>query len=285
MASVFRHVKAIKLSAYEPYMISKAVDMRAAEIKALRKWLVELLKVSIVTNWLSSFLGLVTIITFTVVSLYTTGGNSVTTAKVFSVITVIQLISEPLLMLGQQWGKIVTAWASFNRIEVFLLREEKDGSGEPRIIDGNNETIQYPGDQEGKNIKLDVSTTRPIKRAVLTGASFGIAGKLTLLKELEVDVKLAGPALWMVVGRVGSVSPRCYSIRLHHLFTRLPWRASDEADHAVISGKVYPSTRSTRRIGLALRDLERLPRNRRFLLTRSLASTIWLDQGKHHVYA
>jgi ATP-binding cassette subfamily C (CFTR/MRP) protein 1 len=103
ISSVLRHIKAIKMSAYESYVTVKAVDMRETEVVALITWIMQILKVSIATNWLNNFLALVTVATFTVVSIFSqNGGGAVTTARIFTVISTILLISMPLLMLGQQ---------------------------------------------------------------------------------------------------------------------------------------------------------------------------------------
>ncbi len=56
----------------------------------------------VATNWLGTFFALLTIITYTVASFYSSQGtNAVTTAKIFTVTSTISLISEPLLVVGQ----------------------------------------------------------------------------------------------------------------------------------------------------------------------------------------
>jgi ATP-binding cassette subfamily C (CFTR/MRP) protein 1 len=153
MSSVLRHIKSIKLSAYEPLVQSRAEDLRETEITALIKWIIEILRVSIVTNWLGNFLSLVTVSTYTVVSLYTGDGQGgVSTAKVFTIVSTITLISNPLLMLGQNMGQIVSAWASVKRVEEFLLQDEKVDKRE----------------KEGSRTESDS------QRIVLKDASFGV---------------------------------------------------------------------------------------------------------------
>jgi ATP-binding cassette subfamily C (CFTR/MRP) protein 1 len=187
MASVLKHIKAIKMSAYEPFVTDKAVHLRQTEINALVAWIVEILKVSIATNWLGNFLSLITVTTFTLVSIYSrNSGGQVTTAGVFAVISTIQLISNPLLMLGQRWSSLVTAWASFKRIEDFLLCDEK----EEFIAVQTGDELQSLGETKaGIRIRLD-------------HASFGVHNQITLLNDLNVNI--VTPNLWMLVGRVGS---------------------------------------------------------------------------------
>lgn len=183
MASVLRHIKAIKLSAYETPITNTALTLRDNEIYCLRKWIKEILKVSIVTNYISNFLSLITVTTYTLISLF--GGGGVSTAKIFTTVTTIALISEPLLMLGQQLGNIVSAWASWKRIEEFLLSEEKI-----KNVHGSSSDIEL----------LDKS---PAIDVTLSEADFGVKGKDAFLR--GIDVELTAPPLWMIVGRVGSV--------------------------------------------------------------------------------
>ncbi|KAK8847661.1 hypothetical protein IAR55_005520 [Kwoniella newhampshirensis] len=176
--------RTLKLSAYETIVQSRAEAFRASEISALRAWIVEILKVSIATNWLGNFLSLVTVATYTVVALLSSeGGGAVTTAKVFTIVSTITLISEPLLMLGQHMGALVSAWASVKRIETFLLQDEK--------IQNAIDEIDDPDSKRGV---LE-------QRIVMKEAKFGVKDKITVLDELNVE--LVKPALWMVVGRVG----------------------------------------------------------------------------------
>jgi ABC-type multidrug transport system fused ATPase/permease subunit len=150
--------------------------MRTDEVAALVKWIIEVLKVSIITNWLAHFLSLLTIVTFTLVSLYTSG-EGVTTARIFTVVATIELISMPLLNLGQKIGSLVTAWASLKRIEEFLMMEERTEVEENAV--------------EGHHVRL-------------SGATFGIRDKATLLHDLDVGID--GNKVWMITGRVGCVS-------------------------------------------------------------------------------
>jgi ATP-binding cassette subfamily C (CFTR/MRP) protein 1 len=188
ISSVLRHIKSIKLSAYEPIIQNRAVELRHDEINTYIVWVKSILRVSIITNWLGNFLALITVITFTVVSLFSSsGGGAVTTAKVFTVVSTISLLSSPLLMLGQQLGAIVSAWASVKRIEEFLLQEER---------------VEFGEGLERDDIKSDVLE----QKIQIKNASFGVKDKITILSDMNVD--LVKPSLWMIIGRVGCVSLR-----------------------------------------------------------------------------
>lgn len=187
MSSVLRHIKAIKLSAYEPSIAKTAFDLRDKEIVSLREWIRQVLIVSIVTNYVSSFLSLLTVTTYTLVSLYTEEGIGLSTARIFTVISTIALLANPLRDLGQKLGSILSAWASFKRIEHFLLCEEKHG--ETPITLSDIELVNKP------------ITSVEI---LISEADFGVRDKITILR--GIDIRLTDPSLWMLVGRVGSVS-------------------------------------------------------------------------------
>jgi len=151
----------------------------------------------VATNWLGTFFALLTIITYTVASFYSSQGtNAVTTAKIFTVTSTISLISEPLLVVGQHIARLLTTWASFKRIEEFLLCAERSI---PDVYD------ESEGDATCENPEEALNT--PDRRIALRDASFGIKGKATLLSGPNID--LTAPDLWMVIGRVGSVHFLC----------------------------------------------------------------------------
>lgn len=190
-SSVLRHIKAIKLSAYEPRILALADGMRNDEMNAFVRWVKEILKVSILTNWLANFLSLVTVMTFTLLTILKPGATEgISTARIFTVISTIDLISGPLLDLGQKMGSLLTAWASLKRIEGFLLDGEKvsDNPSVPRRGEGQEQG------ERGMRIELE-------------NATFGVQGKIDLLHGLTV--RMDEPGLWMITGRVGCVRPHC----------------------------------------------------------------------------
>lgn len=251
MASVLRHIKAIKLSAYEPSIARTAVNLRDKEIFRLRKWIKEILIVSIVTNYVSQFLSLLTIVTYTLVSLFANDQGGISTAKVFTVISTIALIANPLRDLGQRVGTILSAWASFKRIESFLQSEEKNG---------DKPTTQ--SDIELQNKKITSVEVR------ISEADFGVRDKITLLH--DVNVQMTDPKLWMLVGRVGSVS---------YFRSRGP--------HAAIAtyktGQINSSAKSPGRDRPSQGLFRLSTRNSRLLLAGPMA-TQSVDKGQHHFH-
>jgi ATP-binding cassette subfamily C (CFTR/MRP) protein 1 len=106
------------------------------------------------------------------------------------------LVSKPLLLVGQQLSQLLPAGASFKRIEEFLLCPER--------------TVPVSGDD--MEVEKETATGQAVVmnehadgRIIMLDASFGVQNKVTLLRGLAVD--LTHPPLWMVVVRVGCVSP------------------------------------------------------------------------------
>lgn len=153
-------------------------------MNAFLKWCKEVLIVSTVTNYVANLLGLITVTTYTLVSLYSGGG--INTSTIFTVISTIALLADPLRSLGQQLGSIVSAWASWKRIEAFLLAEER---------------VLQASDSSSDIILQDAAID--IVRLRIDG-SFGVNNGPTLLHDIKLDIE--NPGLWMIVGRVGSVS-------------------------------------------------------------------------------
>lgn len=79
-------------------------------------------------------------------------------------------------MLGQQLGFLLTAWASFNRIEAFLVMPERVA---PEVV------------------STDISIR-------FDWASFGRTGDNPIIR--DINLAMPAPKLWMITGRVGCVS-------------------------------------------------------------------------------
>jgi ABC-type multidrug transport system fused ATPase/permease subunit len=216
--------------------------MRDDEIAALRKWISEILIISIVTNYVSNFMGLLTVTTYALVSLYAHSGSGVSTSTIFTVISTIGLLADPLRSLGQQIGNIVSASASWKRIEEFLLSNEQQNIGvveDDRMDDGLR--LRPAAGSAGQAFQQGIS---------FANAAFGIQDKITLLH--GVNIELDKPALWMVVGRVGSVSTasfvRLFKLTLQGKSTLLQ-AVLGELD--LISGSAH---RSLGRVGFCSQD-------------------------------
>lgn len=117
-------------------------------------------------------LSLATLVTYSIVSLHSSS-HAVTTGVFFTAIAVLDVITNPLLIVGQRYASIMAATASIKRIEDFLRKPEKEDN---RI---NAERI------EAKD------------------AAFGTS-EVTLLTNVNMTIPME--KLTMIVGPVGSVS-------------------------------------------------------------------------------
>lgn len=246
MSSVLRHVKAIKLSAYETSIAKTACELRDQEIFVFRRYMKQFLIVIIVTNNIAAFLSLLTVIAYTLVSRFVEGGTGLSTAKLFTVVATIALLAYPLRSLGQQLGAILSAWASFKRIEEFLLSEEKYGA---------SSTSSLPEKEPVGAVEIRI-----------TDAEFGVRDKIAILH--DINIQLTDPSLWMLVGRVGSVS----GVRMQ-----------TDAVTMTLSGQINSIAESIGRDGPTQRTLWHSPRYGRVLFPRSLAPKP-IDPGEHHIH-
>lgn len=142
-------------------------------------------RTSSVTNYLKSLLSLATLVTFTVVSIYSSA-HQVNTATFFTAIAVLNVITNPLLIAGQRYAQIMSAFASVGRIQEFLMQpDRKDAREDAETIVATDLTV---GVKEA-DLLHDMSFTLPSGLTMVVG-SVG-SGKSTLLHALlgELDIK------------------------------------------------------------------------------------------------
>ncbi|KAH8918190.1 hypothetical protein BT69DRAFT_1354084 [Atractiella rhizophila] len=197
MASAIRNIKSIKLGAYEDIIAKKIVALRSEEVKAYKYYGTQIWKTSAVTSeslivcdskpskdeaisdWSANFLTLCTLTAFGIASVVSNDPTyQISTSKLFTVIATLQIIAEPLLMVGQSYSSIQAGFVSIKRIETLLLKEEKK--------------VQ---EREKQQTEKD----RPVIK--VNKATFHLSGK-TLLK--DISIACSSGSLTMVIGRVAS---------------------------------------------------------------------------------
>ncbi|KAH8918193.1 P-loop containing nucleoside triphosphate hydrolase protein [Atractiella rhizophila] len=179
VASAIRNIKGIKLGAYNDTIARKITALRAEEMKAYKYFAIQIWKTAVATNWSANFLTLCTLTAFGVASLVSDDpAYNLSTSKLFTVIATLQIISEPLLMVGQSYSNIQAGFVSLRRIETLLLKEEK------KLLD-----------MEVKEYEKDSSCVKVDK------AAFQLSGK-KLLRSISMTC-LTG-TLTMVIGRVAA---------------------------------------------------------------------------------
>jgi ABC-type transport system involved in cytochrome bd biosynthesis fused ATPase/permease subunit len=139
------------------------------------------------SNSLRSALSIATLVTYTIISQHSEA-HAVDTATFFTAISVLAVVSDPLLIVAQRFGAIMAATASLARIQEFLLKEERQDT---RLDAGENGSISGEGLSLGtKDLALlrDMNFALPRGSLTMVVGTVG-SGKTTFLHGLmgEVD--------------------------------------------------------------------------------------------------
>lgn len=157
-SAAINSIKAVKQSALEGFLISKITSIRQREIKAMIRYVHDVLYMSLLGNAAGDILLLATITTFALVSAlhhHHTGTFPFTTSTVFTSITIIRIIERPLFIIGRRYTSVISAVTALNRLETFLLL--------PEVTRENDSTQRQPMEKE----HLTASAA-----AIFAGASF-----------------------------------------------------------------------------------------------------------------
>ncbi|KAK0528278.1 hypothetical protein OC834_000770 [Tilletia horrida] len=185
-------IKAVKMGGLEKFFARKAIEARAAEIKMLRKYMSTLATVVTAANISGEA---ITIIAFAalaiVVHLDQNTSLRFDQETVFTAMAITTIISTPLLQIGQRFGLAVAAYASFKRIETFLLNPERnedtsietallhDKVGDDAVhVNFSNASLSWKVDSEPVLSGLDLNLPPGITMVIGRLAS----GKSTLLQ-------------------------------------------------------------------------------------------------------
>ncbi|KAI3478677.1 hypothetical protein L1887_59314 [Cichorium endivia] len=127
VSAAINAIKAVKQSALEGFLITKLVNIRKREVKALVSYVANLLWISLLGNVAGDILLLATITTFAVISALHQGETRYpfTTTTVFTTITIIRIIERPLFIIGRRYASVISAVTSLKRLQTFLLLAEQ----------------------------------------------------------------------------------------------------------------------------------------------------------------
>lgn len=120
--SFLRAVQAIKMMAWESLAIDQLVAARSIEIAAMKRYYWCLSNVVAATNLASDLLMLVTFVVYALVCKLSSSSSlaDFNTRIVFTALSTLNLISNPLLMIGQRLAILMSSLASLQRIQLFL---------------------------------------------------------------------------------------------------------------------------------------------------------------------
>ncbi|KAM3141562.1 hypothetical protein pb186bvf_006426 [Paramecium bursaria] len=116
---IFQQIKFIKVNAFEEFFRNKLEQLRNQEIKTLRvRFFISCL--NILSIWLSPML-----ILNATFAIFVSIGNDLTPSKTFAIISLFQMLQQPLLFLPMALNALIEANISLRRIQNFLLTEER----------------------------------------------------------------------------------------------------------------------------------------------------------------
>ncbi|KAK0563425.1 hypothetical protein OC861_004794 [Tilletia horrida] len=126
-SSMINGMKAVKMSGFEDFFERKLVELRGCEMDRCRKYSMTMFKLVVTTNLGHGLLGPLTFATLAIVVYlrpeYPFPFNSNT---VFTALSALNVVQIPVMMIGQRFGAMIAAYASFRRIEDFLLSPERE---------------------------------------------------------------------------------------------------------------------------------------------------------------
>ncbi|KAK7042141.1 P-loop containing nucleoside triphosphate hydrolase protein [Favolaschia claudopus] len=188
-ASILRNIVPGRLMAYTDAFYRMIHGARERELEAYGRFWHRTSRMLVLASWGAEFLSLVTIGTYAVVTIVDSSAPPFTTARLFTVVAIVNLIGMPITELGESFAYIIQAWVSLKRVETFLLAEDK-----PTL--SNTETsTSAEKDPNGDKAHLDDDS-----RTIFTNASFGHAGT-TFLHDLTTTIP--PNTLTIVIGSVG----------------------------------------------------------------------------------
>ena len=204
VASVLAHIQGIKLMAYESVLLTKLRAYRQKEIDLMRTFLNQTCAIGIWTNAVSHSMLLSMIVTMFVVD-RVTGSKLVTTNSVFTAMTIVGIVQNPILMIGQDYGEhrssipllippthtfvlstaaqILTALSSITRIEDF----------------NNQADAPVPSSKAADRVGLE-----PGEAVRLTGASIGWKPEAKAVVLRDVNLSIPQGKLTMICGRTAT---------------------------------------------------------------------------------
>ncbi|KAF9199460.1 hypothetical protein BGZ49_010396 [Haplosporangium sp. Z 27] len=137
---LINYIKSIKLYAWETYFAGKISKVRVEQLDYLRrfyKW------VTIISVFLNSTIPFCIFSTLTVYSVIAPEDAPLDTRRIFTTITLINMLADPIGMLENSMSTILSGKVAYNRIRDFLNSEEIDGENVLRNPDAASSDIAY----------------------------------------------------------------------------------------------------------------------------------------------
>ncbi|KAJ7448600.1 P-loop containing nucleoside triphosphate hydrolase protein [Mycena galericulata] len=193
LTSVLGQLLPIKLGAYEAALEGKINALRKRETEAFGRFLYLLMSVS---RTIASIGGtasfFVTLAAYAFMLARGWGDLApLDVSQIFTLFTIVNLLSGPLSMIGQYMPQLFAAYASLVRIQGFLQLPEKAETERDSALDSGNLVDVTDGGAKGSSVEVS-----------LRGCTFTWDDKMHVLQ--NITLALAPGALHMVVGSVAS---------------------------------------------------------------------------------
>ncbi|EJD35977.1 P-loop containing nucleoside triphosphate hydrolase protein [Auricularia subglabra TFB-10046 SS5] len=196
ITSAVSNIIPIKLSAIEAQFPARTSALRNTEVDRLKHFFRRLVSVAVLSTATVNVAGVAALGTYVALGL----GGPLEPAKLFTILTVVNLLTLPISTIGHVFPQILASLASFRRIAGFLAAEEKgDLAGDDNHWLGPVPRVAAEV-EKGDSVRSAASAPRDIS---LAGACFATGlGSLPVLEDLNITI--GDGKLTMLVGPVGS---------------------------------------------------------------------------------
>ncbi|KAF8312106.1 P-loop containing nucleoside triphosphate hydrolase protein [Clavulina sp. PMI_390] len=124
-SSIIGNIVPIKMSGYEGPLTQRVLGLREKEMAQMKSFLNIIVWTAAISNLAGAFCGIAVLSVYAALSTYSSPVvYPISVAKIFSILTTVNLLSGPLNTIGQGLPKILAAYASLQRIQTFLQMEE-----------------------------------------------------------------------------------------------------------------------------------------------------------------
>lgn len=246
MAEILAAMDIVKCYAWENSFRSKVLDIRNDELGWFRS---AMTLGSINSFLLNSVPVLVTVIAF---GMYTLSGGDLTPAKAFTSLSLFAVLRFPLFMLPNLITQIANAKVSLQRLQDFLLAEDRILLPNPPLSEHHpaiyirNGNFVWDKKAEQKTLS-NVNIEVPVGSLVAIVGGTG-EGKTSLVSAILGEISAVGNSEVVLRGRVAYVS-------------QVSWIFNGTVRNNILFGSSYDSGRYSRAIHVSslYRDLELLP--------------------------
>ncbi|KAK7018259.1 P-loop containing nucleoside triphosphate hydrolase protein [Favolaschia claudopus] len=214
LTSVLSQLLPIKLGAYSPALAAKITELREVEARALGRFISTIAAAASLSNIGANASALVTLAAYAVMRAYGVGGlEPLDVSRVFTLVTIVDLLNGPLNIIGQTLPQLFASFASIERIQKFLQLPEKaetpGGPLEPGIRVETEVLVDIDGSSAATSTLNGNDSNSATKEAdvevSMQGCTFTWDGKAAAPPVLrDVTLELVPGELHMVVGSVAS---------------------------------------------------------------------------------